>query len=55
MWKLQFIKEEDLFTHVEQTIIKYGEKLNSINLESFNKNIIDPVKSIFDKMSHAHS
>lgn len=49
MWKLPFIDEKDFYTHVETTIKKYGEKLESYNLKKFNSNIIDPVKLIFDK------
>ncbi len=48
-WNLSFISEEDFTNHVSLTIEKYGEKLESINLKRFNKNIIDPVKLIFDK------
>ena len=50
MWNLRFISEEDFINHVKITIEKYGEKLKSFNLERFNKNIIDPVKLIFDKL-----
>lgn len=49
MWTLSFITEEDFTNHVKATIEKYGEKLQSFDLERFNKNIIDPVKLIFDK------
>ncbi len=49
MWKLSFITEEDLTAHVCATIHEYGEKLQSFNLKKFNKNIIDPIKLIFDK------
>ncbi len=49
MWELDFIAEEDFTQHVKLTIEKYGEKLNSFNLKRFNKNIIDPIKLIFDK------
>ena len=49
MWELDFIAEEDFIQHVKLTIEKYGEKLNSFNLKRFNKNIIDPIKLIFDK------
>ena len=31
------------------TIEKYGEKLESFDVKRFNKNIIDPIKLIFDK------
>ncbi len=48
-WGLDFISEEDFINHVKDTIDKYGEKLESFDLERFNKNLIDPVKLIFDK------
>ena len=49
MWPLDFITEKDFETHVKATIEKYGEKLDSFDLKRFNKNLIDPVKLIFDK------
>lgn len=49
MWSLNFITEKDFETHVKATIEKYGEKLDSFDLKRFNKNLIDPVKLIFDK------
>lgn len=48
-WKLSFISEEDFINHVKATIDKYGEKLESYDIVRFNKNIIDPIKMIFDK------
>lgn len=48
-WDLSFITEEQLCRHVKETIEKYGDKLESINLKKFNKNIVDPIKLIFDK------
>ena len=48
-WNLSFISEEDFRNHVKHTILKYGEKLQSFDLERFNKNIVDPIKLIFDK------
>lgn len=50
MWNLTFITEEDFTNHVKSTIEKYGEKLESFDLKRFNKNIIDPIKLIFDKI-----
>lgn len=50
VWNLKFITEEDFTNHVRATIEKYGEKLESFDLRRFNKNIIDPVKLIFDKI-----
>ena len=49
MWTLTFITEEQFENHVKATIQKYGEKLESFNLKRFNKNLVDPVKLIFDK------
>lgn len=49
MWTLSFISEEDFTKHVRKTIEKYGEKLESFDLKRFNKNLIDPIKLIFDK------
>lgn len=49
MWELDFISEEDFSSHVKATIEKYGDKLKSFDLKRFNKNIIDPIKLIFDK------
>lgn len=48
-WNLSFITEEDFMNHVKATIDKYGEKLESFDIVRFNKNIIDPIKMIFDK------
>lgn len=48
-WSLGFILEEDFVKHVGATIEKYGEKLESYDVKRFNKNIIDPIKLIFDK------
>ena len=48
-WELSFISEEDFTNHVKDTIDKYGEKLESFDIARFNKNIIDPIKLIFDK------
>lgn len=55
MWDLSFIKKDDLISHVRNTINKYGEKLESFDLERFNKNIVDPVKLIFDKTVYRSS
>ena len=48
-WALSFISEEAFTDHVRATIRKYGDKLESFDLKRFNKNIVDPVKLIFDK------
>jgi len=49
MWSLKFIGEDAFLGHVQATIGKYGEKLNSFDLKRFNKNLVDPIKLIFDK------
>ena len=48
-WKLDFISEKNFTKHIKTTIEKYGEKLESFDVKRFNKNIIDPIKLIFDK------
>lgn len=48
-WNLEFISEEEFTKHVQATIMKYGEKLESFDLKRFNSNLIDPIKLIFDK------
>lgn len=55
MWQLEFISESDLIEHVSATIEKYGEKLQPFDLERFNRNIIDPIKLIFDKTVYQSS
>ncbi|MEG0702574.1 MAG: Eco47II family restriction endonuclease [Christensenella sp.] len=55
MWKLNFISEEAFTNHVKATIEKYGEKLQSYDLKRFNKNLIDPIKLIFDKIVYKSS
>lgn len=54
-WKLKFITEIDFTEHVRATIEKYGEKLESFDVKRFNKNIIDPIKLIFDKTVYRSS
>lgn len=54
-WKLKFITEKDFTEHVRATIEKYGEKLESFDVKRFNKNIIDPIKLIFDKTVYRSS
>lgn len=55
MWNLDFISEEDFRNHVRATIEKYGEKLESFDLKRFNKNLVDPIKLIFDKTVYQSS
>ncbi len=44
-YELGFIRDEDLFLHVKQTVEKYRF---SIDLKRFNANLIDPIKLTFD-------
>lgn len=44
-YSLSFISDTDLFNHVQETVEKYRF---SIDLNEFNKNIIDPIKLTFD-------
>lgn len=55
MWNLSFISEKNFEEHVKETILKYGTKLEAYNLKKFNKNIIDPIKLIFDKYVYGAS
>ena len=48
-WGLSFITEDNFKKHVAATIEKYGEKLASFGIKRFKKNIVDPIKLIFDK------
>lgn len=43
-YNLGFISDELIFNHVKATMLQYCRK---IDLKSFNKNIIDPVKLTF--------
>lgn len=54
-WGLSFISEEDFTNHVKATIDKYGEKLESFDIVRFNRNIVDPIKMIFDKTVYQSS
>ena len=54
-WELSFINEEDFVKHVENTISKYGSKLEPYDIKKFNSNIIDPIKIIFDKIVYRAS
>jgi len=55
IWPLNFITEDDFTKHVELTISQYADKLQPYNLEKLNKNIIDPIKLIFDKEVYHYS
>jgi hypothetical protein len=44
-YKLSFISDKDLYNHVKDTVKKYSSK---VNLRTFSKNLIDPIKLTFD-------
>ncbi len=44
-YNLSFISDDDLYSHVKETVEKYRF---SIDLKKFNKNLIDPIKLTFD-------
>ncbi|MBQ7690922.1 MAG: Eco47II family restriction endonuclease [Muribaculaceae bacterium] len=44
-YNLGFISDKNIFEHVKATVMQYRR---SINLEEFNRNIIDPIKLTFD-------
>lgn len=44
-YKLSFIKDQDLFNHIKETVDKYRFQ---IDFEKLNKNLLDPVKLTFD-------
>ena len=44
-YNLGFIPDQDIYDYVKQTVLLYTD---SIDLASFNKNIIDPIKLTFD-------
>jgi len=45
VYNLPFISDENLFSHVHETVRKYSFKMD---LKKFNHNLIDPVKLTFD-------
>lgn len=51
-YSLSFIKDDDLFAHVKETVEKYRFK---IDLKRFNKNLIDPIKLTFDSKIYKKS
>lgn len=51
-YNIAFISDEDLYRHVAETIAKYRF---SIDLQKFNKNIIDPIKLTFDSKIYQKS
>ena len=55
MHEVSFISDANLVKHVRQTIAKYEGKLDSFDLQRFNKNIIVPIKMLFDKFVYQAS
>lgn len=51
-YNLGFITDENLFAHVRETVEKYRF---SIDLQKFNKNLIDPIKLTFDSKVYGKS
>ena len=51
-YNLSFITDENLYTHVKETVEKYRF---SIDLKKFNKNLIDPIKLTFDSTVYGKS
>lgn len=49
---LSFISDENLFNHAQETINKYRF---SIDLQEFNKNLVDPIKLTFDSKIYGKS
>ena len=51
-YDLGFISDENIFKHVKETVNLYS---THIDLASFNKNIIDPIKLTFDSKVYGRS
>ncbi len=49
---LTFLTDDELFEHVKETVEKYRFR---INLNDFNKNLIDPIKLTFDAQIYGKS
>ena len=49
MYRLTFISQKNFEHHVLETIKSYNASLEPISLVSFNSNIVDPIKLLFDK------
>lgn len=47
--RLSFISDVNFKMHVRETIKQYDKNLEPYNIDKFNRNIIDPIKLIFDK------
>lgn len=54
-YNLDFITRENLKHHVKQTVLKYLSNSDDYNLRKLNKNIIDPIKLLFDQKVYSLS
>lgn len=52
VYNLGFISDENIYAHVRNTVLQYRR---SINLQEFNRNIVDPIKMIFDAKIYGQS
>lgn len=51
-YKLQFISNENFYRHVSDTLNRFTME---IDLEKFNKNVIDPIKLTFEMHAYRHT
>jgi len=51
-YNLGFISDEDIYSHVRQTVVLYR---TTISLRDFNSNIVDPIKLTFDAKVYGKS
>lgn len=51
-YQLGFISDKDIYEHVRNTVMQYRRQ---INLQEFNKNIVDPIKLTFDAKIYGKS
>lgn len=48
-WNMDFISQDDFYTHVKNTVESYQSGMKSFDIELFNSNTVDPIKLILDK------
>lgn len=48
MWDIDFISQEDFEKNIYDTVLAYFGAMKSIDLNRFNRNVIDPIKLLFD-------
>lgn len=54
-WNLEFISQQDFYTHVKNTVESYRSGMKSFDIELFNSNTVDPIKLILDKSIYQKS